>query len=317
MIRWLVIVALLLPACSKPTPPAPKASKPVAKKALKKPKVEAKKRKKRPKRKKMKLPTPTPPPPRPEGEPKNPEDLRRLSTAAETGQPVQKPGAPPIKRLDAYRLRVGKVFVDRLKRVVEAPAQVNMTEGILDYFAVSSEGKLHEAVIEVFAEPSHIHLGLLLIGLEPTVWDRSDTKSMPKIVKAGGDLKMFVRFTDPKGGEKRQIPAEAWLYNRKLNGAPKANIWTFQGSAFWNGRYSADMDRSISTLIPDSSAVLNSKVDIGNPYRGNDLGYEVFTKVIPPKGTRVTYVLEAMGPKPPHPTQAPPAPTKAPPPPVK
>lgn len=313
--RYALLVAVFaFVGCSKPDSPpaAPKAAAvdAAAKAAERSPLPNRRKsRKKRKTRKKLKMPPPSQPPPRPEGEPNSPGDFDKLAGAAKDGAPVEKPGAPPIQRLDAYRLRVGKVFVDRLERTVQIPAQVNMVEGILEYFAVASQGKLHESVLELFAEPSHIHLGLVLVGIEPNVYDRSDPMKMPKIVKQGGDVHTWVKFKDPKTGKDTKLAAAAWLYNRKTKGAPPQQVWTFQGSAFWNGRYSADMDRSVTSLIPDETAILGTKVDIGNPYQGDDLGFEVFKAVVPPKGTKVTYILEVVGPKPPKPGEtAPPAP---------
>ncbi len=273
----LATVGLAL-GCSSKVPSQPDATATVSKPATPKPLPKARK-----KRKKIKLPDPMQPPPRPEGEPGSLEDFQSL---------------------DAYKLRVGKVFVDRLTRRVEIPAQVNMTEGILEYYAVSSNGKLHESVLELFAEPSHIHLALVLIGLDPTVYDRSDPMKPPVVTKPGGELHMFVRFQDPKQGKEVEQAAELWLYNRARKGAPEPARWVFQGSAFWNNRYSADSDRSVTALIPDESAVVGTRIAAGNPYQGGELGYEVFTKVIPPKGTKVTYILEAVGPKPPAPTEA-------------
>ncbi len=244
-------------------------------------------------RKKLKLPPPTPPPARPAGEPKSAADLNALSDQAAEGQPVDKPGAPPIQRIDQYRLRVGQVFVDRKQRRVDIPSRLNMVEGILEYYAVASNGKLHESVLEVLPEPSHIHLGLLLVGLETTVWDRSDPNKMPSITKAGSPLDLYVEWTHD--GKTRRERAEYFLYNRKAKGAPPPQTWRFQGSVFWNNRYAADLDRSVVGLIPDEQTVVNIVGDIGNPYRGDDLGYEVYKEHVPPKGTPVTLVLQARG----------------------
>ncbi len=261
-----------------------------------------------------------PPPgaPRPEGEPRDPADLKALSTAAEQGTPVQKPGAPPIKRLDAYRLRVGAVFVDRLNRFIEMPTKVNMQEGILEYVAVGTNGKLHESVLEVLAEPSHVHLGLLLIGLEPRAYQKQDDiYALPKLAKEGGRIELMMQWADPSTGEERRAPPSAWLYNRKNKGAPPPQAWFFEGSQFWNGRYSADVERSVVSLIPDMNAVIVIGGDAGNPYRGDALGYEVYTDQIPPNGTPVKLIAKVHGAKPPtvepgkKPTPAPVAPDPA------
>lgn len=239
-------------------------------------------------------------PARPEGEPTGPEDLQALSSAAEQGQPVQKPGAPPIKRLDAYRLRVGSVFVDRLNRFIEMPAKVNMQEGILEYFAVGTNGKLHESVLEVLAEPSHVHLGLLLIGLEPqTYHPPKEPHGWPEVATPGGRIELFIEWSDAKAGAPKRAGPEIWLYDRKAKGAAPAQQWFFVGSQFWNGRYTADLERSVVALIPDRNAVVAIGEDAGNPYRGADLGYEVYTDVIPPNGTPVKLIMKAHGAKPP------------------
>ncbi|MCB9545196.1 MAG: hypothetical protein H6706_04800 [Myxococcales bacterium] len=233
--------------------------------------------------------------PRPEGEPKGPEDLQKLSDAAAGGQPVDKPGAPPIERLDENRLRIGKILVDRGARKLEVPAKLNMTEGILEYYAVASNGKLHESVLEIEGEPSHIHLGLILLGVEQIKYDYGDFRGPPKVVQPGGRLAMWVRFADQKSGKQKRVRAEELLFNRAAKGPPKPLPWAFTGSNFWNNRYGADMDRSTIALIPDQVAVIGTTDDAGNPYRGDGLGFEVNTKFVPPKGTSMVLEIEVLG----------------------
>lgn len=236
-----------------------------------------------------------PPPPRPAGEPKSPADLQKLSDAAAQGKPVAKPGAPPIERISETKLRVGRVLVDRAARRIELPAKINMIEGILEYYGVSSNGKLHESVLELGVEPSHLHLALILLGVEQIKFDYGDYKGPPKVVKPGGRLKMSARYTDPKTRKPRTIGVEKWLYSRKTKGSPPPMLWTFQGSTFWQNRYGADMDRSVIALIPDQIAVIGTTGAEGNPYQGDGLGFEVHKKVIPPKGTPITLLIEVAG----------------------
>lgn len=230
--------------------------------------------------------------PPPAGAPQKPADFKRLSDQAQAGQQPQKPGAPPIERLDANRVRVGKVLVDRAQHHLQIPAQVNMVEGILEYYAVATDGKLHESVLEAFAEPSHIHLGLILLGLDTAKWDRSDPMKVPTLIKRGGEMDLYVEFVDPKTQKTRRIRGEEWLYNRKRKGAPGPLGWHFHGSTFWNGRYTADTDRSILALVPDETAVVQMDGEYGNPYQGDQLGFEVYKEVIPPKDTPVTLILQ-------------------------
>ncbi|MEZ4472164.1 MAG: YdjY domain-containing protein [bacterium] len=233
--------------------------------------------------------------PRPEGEPRGPEDLQKLSDAAAGGQPVDKPGAPPIERVDEFRVRIGKMLVDRQARTIQVPAKLNMTEGILEYYAVASNGKLHESVLELEGEPSHIHLGLILLGVEQIKYDYGDFRGPPKVVQPGGRLALWIKYADLKSGKEKRIPAEEFLYNRAAKGPPKPLPWAFTGSNFWNNRYGADMDRSTIALIPDQVAVIGTTDDAGNPYRGEGLGFEVNTKVVPPKGTALTLEIAVLG----------------------
>jgi hypothetical protein len=208
---------------------------------------------------------------------------------------TEAPPAPPqIERIDDYRARVGQVLVDRQKRRVEVPGRLNMTEGILEYYAVGPQGKLHESVLELFGVPSHLHVALLLVGLDPNTY-RETATGVREVAKPGGRMRLFVEWTDPKTGKPRREPAENWLYNRQKKKAPPAGDWQFLGSSFWNGQYSADQGRSIVALIPDESCVVGAVGDAGNPYRGETMGYEVNTKVVPPLHTPVTLVFEAVG----------------------
>ena len=242
-------------------------------------------------------------PPPPEGEPTSNEDFEQLSETAKRGERLDKPGAPPIERVDENRFRIGQVVVDRQARSVTIPARLNMIEGILEYLAVASNGKLHEAVLELRVEPSHIHLGLVLIGLEPNVYKR-DPEMGSKVVKEGSHVRIFVEWLDPVSKSHKRVPAEDWLYNRQTKKSPEPRNWIFQGSGFWGGRYGADQERSVVALVPDGSCVVGSIGDEGNPYRGEMLGFEVNKQIVPPIGTSVNFILEA-APKP-KPTLPPP-----------
>lgn len=292
MRRGLVpLIALSALACQGPAPPAAKRDAAVADAARPDAALKARRG-----RRKIRLPEPEPPPPPPEGTPQSPEDLARLSQAAGEGNPIKKPGAPPVQRLDAFRARVGAVLVDRRTRRVEIPARFNQHEGILEYYACASQGKLHESVLEVLGEPSHIHLALLLAGFEPTVY-RTDEKKGMVPVKLGGPLKLSVEWKDAKSGAARHADASAWLYDRHRKKAPAPLHWIFQGSYFYRGRYVAEDGRSVVGLIPDETAVIGVEDDAGNPYRGEMQGYEVFARVAPPIDTPVTLVIEAGEPR--------------------
>ncbi len=225
---------------------------------------------------------------------------QKQAASPKVQSPAQKPAAAQvqakapsgIKRLDAYRLKVDEIFVDRLERKLEIPCKLNMEEGILEYFAVSSQGKLHESVLECMIRPRRLHLAFLLIGMEVAKL-QIDPKHIkpPQILRDGGAVKLFVRWQDQQGAQQR-CPAEEWLYNRKEDTSPPVGEWHFLGSRFQDGRYSADQEGSLIGLVPDSSVLLESGSFQGNPYQGADLGFEVFKARTPPRGTPVTLIAE-------------------------
>ena len=203
----------------------------------------------------------------------------------------------PIKRLDNHRALVGNVLVDRKSRRIEVPAEVNMTRGILEYYAVCEEGKLHEAVLKINAMPSHIHLALILAGYEPSEYTEPDPKTHHrKRTKRGSLLRLYLKWTPQELGREQWIPAEAWLYNRDFDAPPKPSPYVFTGSLIDQEGYVADRFKSVIGLIDDATVVLSPTVNPGNPYQGDQLGYEVYSSAIPPKGTAVTLVIkEASG----------------------
>ncbi len=201
---------------------------------------------------------------------------------------------PVIQKLDAYKAKVGNVMLDRQKRRIEIPAKINMTKGILEYIAVGKQGKLHEAVLELMAVPSHIHLALILCGFIESEYSEPDPKTYRRTLKKTGSLlEIYVEWT-PENYPKQRLPIEAWLFDRKSKKSAPQHLYMFKGSSFWQGRYVADMEKSVIALIEDMSAVLIPISNQGNPYRGGDLGFEVYTDAIPPAGTSVTLVLEGI-----------------------
>jgi len=82
-----------------------------------------------------------------------------------------------------------------------------------------------------------------------------------------------------------------WLFDRSLNSAPPPALYVFEGSTFDRNIYIADIERSVVGLIQDTSVVIGLAQERGNPYRGEALGFEVHTSVIPSKGTPVTLVV--------------------------
>ena len=208
--------------------------------------------------------------------PKTNSDLESMAKAAVDGKPQGNSAAQPIERLKDGRIAVGRILVDRKKRQVEIPGRVAMTQGILEYLVVGPLGKAYESVLTHQGLPSQVHLGLLLIGLEPQK-------------RGGPPVEIWVEWT--LDGKKKRVRAEDLMLHRNLKKSPPPLVWRFFGSSFWNGRYSGDSSHTLISLIHDPNAVIILEDDAGNPYRGDHLGYEVYKKQIAPRGTEVTLII--------------------------
>jgi len=245
----------------------------------------------RAKRPRIELPPPVPPQPRVHGAPTGDADIRRMRDAARAGTPDMRPGAIPIRKVDDKRIEVGAIRVDTAARRIEVPARINMSKGILEYIAVTANGKLHESVLEMQAVPSHLHMAMLLLDLEPNEYVSVKPQGR-RISKAGARVRMFVERPSTKAGKVERVPVESLLWNRKTKRPGKPAEWAFMGSIFWEASYSADSARSVIGLVPDDTCVIGATEDVGNPYRGEGLGFEVNTRDIPAVGTPVTLVIE-------------------------
>ena len=212
--------------------------------------------------------------------PKTKGDLKDLSEAAKAGNPIKRRGAPPIRKIDDHRFEIGRIMVDQKRRRLTVESNVNQVKGILEYVAVGPAGKTHESVLTYTGLASHVHLGLLLIGLEPRK-------------KKGPKVDLTVEWVDPKTRKTKQAPMAHWLFDRTTQQAAKKQPWRFTGSSFWRGQYGGDSSHTLISTIPDGNAVIEADAEAGNPYRGENLGFEVNQITIPPKGTPVKLFISA------------------------
>src|SRR5437773_10746835 len=70
----------------------------------------------------------------------------------------------PLKEVGPGLFEIGRVRFSKTEGTVSIPAQVNMPEGAVEYFLVTTTGKTHESVFRTDAEPYHIQLAMLLLN---------------------------------------------------------------------------------------------------------------------------------------------------------
>lgn len=213
--------------------------------------------------------------------------LTVLPASGATSQTVlvpQSATSPPsdIERLGPGRFRIGNIILDKnapTTPTITMPAQVNMQKGMIELVACSSGGKLHESILLVHAEPYHLQLALLLLGLN----HKGGVKFQGDATQPEGDrVLVFVE----RDGRRRRVEDYVWDLNHKT--PMEHTDWIFSGSKFINGEFGAQLTRTLITTYHDPYTILDNPLPTG----ADDEVYEVNSQVTPPVGTTVTLVIQ-------------------------
>lgn len=200
--------------------------------------------------------------------------------------------------------RIGKVAVFRKSGRAEIAAKVVLTKGILDYLCVLPDsGKEYESLLALDCKAASLHAALLALGARPGsisngfrfknrgVREQDGPKQPP-----GDRVRIMLRWR--VGETEHTAPVEKWLIHRATRRAPEALTWVFTGSFFApspDGRgqvYVADMEKLAVGMLYHGACVLNVASNAGNPYAGEDKGFEINTNAVPPLGTAVTVIFQ-------------------------
>ncbi len=113
-------------------------------------------------------------------------------------------------------------------------------------------GKEHESLVATNAKGSHIHAGLLLLGLEPGTpvrWSTDEDGSITSHAATGPKVRIEFLWTDEDGQSHRHAP-QHWIRHAETHERFPDGDWLFSGSLFvtFGGNEVYDADRS-GTLI--------------------------------------------------------------------
>lgn len=181
--------------------------------------------------------------------------------------------------------RIGKVQVDQVRGTVAISGRMNAPTWVdVEYLAVAERGKDHESLIVVEAEPFHINLALILLGLtggEPLA--RQGEARTPK----GSRVRIWVEWT--LKGKTAKVPAEEFVWDRETNRPMERTTWVYTGSRFdEEGRYLAQITRSVIATYHDPDALLDHPLKGGaSPHQ-----YGPNVTMVPPEGTPLTIWVE-------------------------
>lgn len=209
----------------------------------------------------------------------------------------------PVHMVEPGIFEVGKVRLDQRHRSVTVPAMLNRAQGPMEYFLVTTYGKTHESILKTKATPYDIHLAMLLLGAEGSGspnFPGSPTNGVPgpvvhpsKETIPGSKVDIDVKWTTA-GGDTHHS-AEELIYRTDTQAAMEHGSWVYNGSLIIRGRFLAQGDGSIISLVTDPVALMNNT----GPGHDNDLIWTANTNNLPPPNVpvEVTITLEETKPK--------------------
>ena len=223
------------------------------------------------------------------------------------------PTNQPLRQISRDIFQLGAVRLDKNRRTVQFPAQVNMKEGVVEYFLVpdvASKKSYESLPPHLDTEPYYIHLAMLLIGAQGAPPDialsnapaqpfhinhpRNATNLPPRLAIRGDPLTIELAWETPAG--RKEVRAEDCL----INLTTKTNItrrgpWTYNGSRVLDGVFIAQREGSVVAMVDDIDAMAN------NPRAGSDDDqiWQVNSNSLPSTNTtvQVTFKLETAGAK--------------------
>ena len=208
------------------------------------------------------------------------------------GQERQTPAADG-GRPDASKMP--HVSVDVKKREIRIDCEVLNPQMALEFFCCLSGTAEHEAIMRTEAKPSHVHLALLMLGLqpgEPVRFSKAADKWLPP---HGPPLHISVEW-DAKDGKRVRVPAHRMMRGVKSKKPMPPTTWIFAGSRVMDdGKYAADTTGYLVSVVNFDLTVIDLPELHSNA--NETLEWEYNPDVVPPKGTRVWMILEPAGDK--------------------
>jgi hypothetical protein len=215
---------------------------------------------------------------------------------------VAQPVNPPLRQLGEGVFQLGTVRLDKTRRTVEFPAELNMNDGLIEYLLVDARGKTYESLLKTDAQPYDVQLAMLLLGAKgaPPTPALLNAPSVPFHINAppgatnalpaiGGDP-IFIDLTWQSGGKEKRARAEDWILDLTTKTNASRGNWTYNGSRVLRGAFIAQRDGQIVALIDDIDAMVNNP----RPAHDNDQVWQIDSNALPPLHTpvEVTFTLQ-------------------------
>jgi hypothetical protein len=184
------------------------------------------------------------------------------------------------------------VQVDVKSRQIRVEAEYLPVDAPLEFFCVLSGTSEHEAVLRSPAKPSHIHLALLMLGLqpgEPVKYSEALKRSLPP---HGPPLQISVEWE--KDGKTVSYPAYRLMRDIHTKKEMRPMTWIFAGSRVMeDGSYAADTTGYLVSVVNFDLTLIDIPELASNA--NETLEWERNPDIAPPEGAKLTMVIEPAG----------------------
>ncbi|HBP17636.1 MAG TPA: hypothetical protein DEA08_07575 [Planctomycetes bacterium] len=201
--------------------------------------------------------------------------------------------------------RFPNLRIFREEKRIEIDGYVNLNQcPTLEFMACTSRGKTHESLLRFECDPKHLHLALIMLGLEPTpqVSEQGEPIVLDKGERVVIEVAWWAKHTpehddsapEPVDGVTRWRVEDLIYDQRTQTSMPKVG-WVFTGSRMikvpappdWETLkevYAASYEGNIVATYHHPHVILDTPLAEG----GDDTVYVPFTKRVPERGTPVT-----------------------------
>lgn len=153
-----------------------------------------------------------------------------------------------IEETGEHTFRIGVVLCDRTAGTLTIPAHVNAREGLIEYALVTRQGKIHEALLSTNADPLHVQVAALLLGMSPQPGNHPCEVSIEVEWATNGPI--------------IKVPLEEMIVMSRE--APQSGAgttmtrgpWKLTGSRIDTNGFAAAREGSIIALIGDPAAII-------------------------------------------------------------
>ncbi len=182
--------------------------------------------------------------------------------------------------------------VDAQKRQVRVDCESLAVDAPLEFFCVASGTNEHESVVRSPVRASHLHLAMVMIGLEPGEPVRYSEAAKKWIPPRGPPLQITMEYE--RDGKTVSVPAYRWMREITSKKEMPPLTWIFAGSRVMeDGKYAADTTGYLISVVNFDLTV----IDIPNlaSNANETLQWERRPELMPPPGTKVTMVIGPAG----------------------